>query len=78
MYKICILEGVSLVLVAPVALGLLALLEESAGFLGTLGTLNAACADDGLLPSTESSSSKLRSEGRSMTLKSKHAADLNQ
>lgn len=43
----------------PVALGLRAA-EESEGFLGTLGTLKAAWAEE-RLPSTLSSSSKLRS-----------------
>lgn len=47
----------------PVALGLRAA-EDSAGFLGTFGTLKAAWADEERYPSTLSSSSKLRSAGR--------------
>lgn len=43
-----------------VALGLRAV-EDSAGFLGTFGTLKAAWAEDERFPSTLSSSSKLRS-----------------
>lgn len=46
-----------------VALGLRAA-EDSAGFLGTFGTLKAAWADEERYPSTLSSSSKLRSAGR--------------
>lgn len=45
----------------PVALGRRAA-ADSAGFLGTLGTLKAAWAEDERFPSTLSSSSKLRSE----------------
>lgn len=44
----------------PVALGRRAA-EESAGFLGTFGTLKAAWAEEERFPSTLSSSSKLRS-----------------
>ena len=47
----------------PVALGLRAA-EDSAGFLGTFGTLKAAWAEEERFPSTLSSSSKLRSGGR--------------
>lgn len=44
----------------PVALGRRAA-EESAGFLGTFGTLKVAWAEEERFPSTLSSSSKLRS-----------------
>lgn len=44
----------------PVALGRRAA-EDSAGFLGTFGTLKAAWAEEERFPSTLSSSSKLRS-----------------
>lgn len=47
----------------PVALGLRAA-EDSAGFLGTLGTLKAAWDEEDRFPSTLSSSSKLRSNRR--------------
>lgn len=47
----------------PVALGLRAA-DDSAGFLGTFGTLKAAWADEVRYPSTLSSSSKLRSAGK--------------
>lgn len=67
----------SLILVAPVALGLLALLVESAGFFGTLGTLKAAWADEGRLPSTESSSSKLRSERKQTQQQHKAVIQVN-
>lgn len=47
----------------PVALGLRAA-DDSAGFLGTFGTLKAAWAGEARYPSTLSSSSKLRSAGK--------------
>lgn len=50
-----------------VALGLRAA-EDSAGFLGTFGTLKAAWAEEERFPSTLSSSSKLRSSRRGQTV----------
>lgn len=57
----------------PVALGL-RVAEDSAGFLGTFGTLKRAWADEERYPSTLSSSSKLRSEGGRERAEQNHVA----
>lgn len=68
MWKTVVKVGKSVPSFPPVALGRRAA-EESAGFLGTFGTLKAAWAEEERFPSTLSSSSKLRSSrGKRMIL----------